>query len=124
MNFGYDVNDNADIYSHASYAENETLSDFFYRGLVLDPVHMFTAQDTLQRDSDGDFLPDPAPQSLIDDILAQGLNASDYLVADASSPSGFVLRNPIYTMFPGGYNPDFGADITDFAWVFGAQGAG
>lgn len=122
VNAGIDVNDDVEIYSHVSYAENQTLSDFFYRGPVLDPVHMFAARDTLQRDADGDFRPDPAPQSLINDILAQGLNPSDYLVPDASSPSGFVLRNPIFTLFPGGYNPNFGADITDFGWVFGAKG--
>ncbi|MDH3744804.1 MAG: TonB-dependent receptor plug domain-containing protein, partial [Acidobacteriota bacterium] len=110
VNLGKDVGDNAEFYSHVSYAENETISDFFYRGPVLDPVHMTAARSTLQQDADGDFLPDPAPQSLIDEILAAGLNPSDYLVADASSPSGFVLRNPAFTLFPGGYNPNFGAD--------------
>ncbi|HLF56980.1 MAG TPA: TonB-dependent receptor, partial [Thermoanaerobaculia bacterium] len=69
-----------------------------------------------------DFLPDPAPQSLVDSIIAQGLNPADYLVPDASSPSGFVLRNPIFTLFPGGYNPNFGAEMTDFAGVFGVRG--
>ncbi len=122
LNAGVDINDNVEFYSFASYAENETLSDFFYRGPVLDPQFMFTARDTLQRDADGDFLPDPAPQSLIDEILGQGLNPADYLVGDASSPSGFVLRNPIFTMFPGGYNPNFGADITDYGWVIGVRG--
>ncbi|MCP3964530.1 MAG: TonB-dependent receptor [bacterium] len=122
LNFGFDVSDNTEIYSHASYSENETISDFFYRGPVLDPVHEFAARTTLQQDLDGDFLPDHAPQSLINDILAAGLNPSDYLVADPSSPSGFVLRNPIYTLFPGGYNPNFGAELTDFAWVFGGKG--
>ena len=122
INAGIDVNDNVEIYSHVSYSENETISDFFYRGPVLDPEHMFGARTTLQQDLDGDFLPDPAPQSLIDEILAAGLNPSDYLVADASSPSGFVLRNPIFTLFPGGYNPNFGADLTDSALVFGARG--
>ncbi|NIM62832.1 MAG: hypothetical protein GTO30_14660, partial [Acidobacteria bacterium] len=72
-------------------------------------------------DADGDFLPDPAPQSLIDEIVAAGLNPADYLVPDASSPSGFVLRNPAYARFPGGYNPDFGADLTDFGFVFGGR---
>ncbi len=43
-------------------------------------------------------------------------------MADASSPSGFVLRNPAFTRFPGGYNPNFGALITDMAGVFGARG--
>ncbi len=122
LNAGKDVNDNVALYSHFSYAENETISDFFYRGPVLDPVHEFDARTTLQQDLDGDFLPDPAPQSLIDEIVQAGLNPSDYLVADASSPSGFVLRNPAFAFFPGGYNPNFGADLTDFGWVFGAQG--
>jgi len=122
VNAGIDLSDRVALYSHASYADNETVSDFFYREPVLEPQHMFAARTTLQQDLDGDFLPDPAPQSLIDDILAAGLNPSDYLVADASSPSGFVLRNPIYTLFPGGYNPNFGADLTDFAWVLGIDG--
>jgi iron complex outermembrane receptor protein len=33
-----------------------------------------------------------------------------------------VLRNPIFTEFPGGYNPDFGADIEDLALVLGVRG--
>ncbi|MFQ5524972.1 MAG: TonB-dependent receptor plug domain-containing protein [Thermoanaerobaculia bacterium] len=123
LNAGNDVSDNVHVYSHVSYSENETISDFFYRGPVLDPVHEFNARTTLQADSDGDFLPDPAPQSLVDDIIAQGLNPADYLVADPSSPSGFVLRNPAFAFFPGGYNPNFGADLTDFGWVFGAKGS-
>lgn len=128
VNAGIDVSDQVELYSHASYGDNETISDFFYRGPVLDPQHEFTARTTLQQDLDGDFLPDPAPQSLVDAIRARGLDPADYLVPASQVPgvdsaSGFVLRNPIFTLFPGGYNPDFGADITDFAWVFGARGA-
>ncbi len=122
LNAGKELNDNTEIYSHLSYAENETLSDFFYRGPVLDPIHRFTARTTLQADANGDFLPDPAPQALVNDIIAGGGNPADYLVADPSSPSGFVLRNPIFTLFPGGYNPNFGADLTDLGWVFGVKG--
>lgn len=122
VNAGLPVTDSVNLYSNMSYSQNETISDFFYRGPVLDPVHQFEARTTLQIDTDGDFLPDPAPQSLIDEITAQGLDPANYLVADSGSASGYVLRNPIYTMFPGGYNPDFGADIVDFAAVFGANG--
>ena len=122
INAGIDINDNLELYSHVSYGENETISDFFYRGPVLAPENMFAARTTLQQDLDGDFLPDPASQTLVNEILSAGLNPSDYLVPDASSASGFVLRNPIFTLFPGGYNPNFGADLTDFGWVFGAKG--
>jgi iron complex outermembrane receptor protein len=124
LNAGIDITDDVELYSFASYVDNETISDFFYREAVIDPQQPsdFPARTTLQIDADGDGFPDSAPQSLVDSILAQGLNPSNYLVADASSPSGFVLRNPIFTLFPGGYNPNFGADMTDLAGVLGVRG--
>ncbi|WP_160154655.1 TonB-dependent siderophore receptor [Microbulbifer sp. ALW1] len=122
LNTGYSLNDTTELYGNLGYSKNETISDFFYRGPVLDPSAEFAARETLQKDADGDFMPDAAPQSLVDDIIAQGLNPSDYLVADSTSDSGFVLRNPIYSQFPGGYNPAFGADITDLSVVAGARG--
>ncbi|MFI2811713.1 MULTISPECIES: TonB-dependent siderophore receptor [Microbulbifer] len=122
VNAGYDLSESVELYGNLGYSDNETISDFFYRGPVLEPQYEFAARGTLQVDGDGDFMPDPAPQSLIDSIVGQGLTPSDYLVADASSPSGYVLRNPIYSMFPGGYNPQFGANITDLSAVFGARG--
>ncbi len=122
VNTGIEINNNAELYAFGSYMDNETISDFVYRIPALDAAAMVEAEGTLQVDGNGDFIPDDAPQSLVDDILASGLTPSDYLVADADSPSGFVLRNPIFTMFPGGYNPDFGADITDYAVVIGAKG--
>ncbi|MCW8127268.1 TonB-dependent receptor plug domain-containing protein [Microbulbifer halophilus] len=122
VNTGYDLSDSTELYGNFGYSDNSTISDFFYRGPVLDPEHEFGARPTLQADADEDFMPDPAPQSLIDSINAQGLTPSDYLVADDSSPSGYVLRNPIYAQFPGGYNPQFGADISDISAVVGARG--
>ena len=44
-----------------------------------------------------------------------------YLTPDATSPSGFIALNPIYTQFPGGYTPSFGATIEDYEGVFGAH---
>jgi len=122
LNSAIDVSDNLELYGNASYSDNETISDFFYRTPVLDPAAMIGGRETLIVDLDGDFVPEAAPQALVDDINAAGLNPSDYLTADAGSPSGFVLLNPIHTMFPGGYNPDFGADISDLAFVAGARG--
>jgi len=122
LNAGYDVSSTFQLYGNLSWSDNKTISDFFYRGPVLDPTYMIDARATLQTDTDGDYLPDPAPQTLVDSITMAGLTPSNYLVADVTSPSGYVLRNPIYTMFPGGYNPDFGADIKDHALVVGARG--
>ncbi len=122
LNTAIEVSDNVELFAHASFSDNDTISDFFYRTPVLDPAEMIGGRSTLIVDLDGDFIPDPAAQSLVDDINAAGLNPSDYLTADAGSPSGFVLLNPIHTMFPGGYNPDFGAEISDYAVVAGARG--
>jgi iron complex outermembrane receptor protein len=122
VNAGIDISDNVELFGNASYMDNETLSGFFYRGPVLDPEYEFTARTTLQIDNDGDFLPDPASQSLVDSIIGAGLSPGDYITADSGSPSGWVLLNPIHTMFPGGYSPLFGADITDYSVVVGAKG--
>jgi len=124
FNTGYNLSDNIELYGNGGYYYNEIEGGFFYRNPVLpgDLNAEIPARDTLQTDSNKDGLPDPAPQSLVDSITAQGLDVSNYLVADPSSPSGYVLRNPIYTEFPGGYSPIFGSDITDVALVLGGRG--
>lgn len=122
VNAAVDLSERLELYGFGTYMDNTTVSDFFYRTPVLDPSAGIAARTTLQIDSDGDFLPDPAPDSLVDSITAAGGDPADYLVADASSPSGYVLRNPIYTEFPGGYNPKFGADLTDYSAVLGLRG--
>ncbi len=122
VNAGVDLGGSLELYGFANYMDNETVSDFFYRTPVLPPAAGVAARTTLQIDADADFLPDNAPTSLVNGIAAQGLNPADYLEASAASPSGFVLRNPIYPLFPGGYNPDFGADMTDLGVVGGLRG--
>jgi iron complex outermembrane receptor protein len=124
-NFGMDAGDNMEIFANASYSDNDTISDFFYRTPVLDPTAMIAGRSTLIVDGNGDFIADPAPQALVDDITNAGLTPSNYLTVSndlVTNPSGFVLLNPIASMFPGGYNPDFGAEISDYAIVFGARG--
>ena len=85
VNTGISFSDNIELYGNASYMDKETIGGFFYRGPVLPPEYMIAARSTLMTDSNGDFLPDPAPQTLVDDILAQGLNPADYITADADS---------------------------------------
>jgi iron complex outermembrane receptor protein len=125
VNAGIPIGDRLELYATANYMDNTTLSDFFYRTPVLpnaaDQIAI-PARTTLQIDANADGLPDNAPQSLVDDINAQLLDPDDYLTADAGSPSGYVLRNPIHTLFPGGYNPDFGADLTDLGAIIGLRG--
>ncbi|MGH1371369.1 MAG: TonB-dependent receptor plug domain-containing protein [Cellvibrionaceae bacterium] len=125
VNAGIDLSDNVELYGNASYMDNETLSGFFYRTPVLPTAAdniAVPARSTLQTDANADGIPDNASSTLVNDIIAQGLNPADYLTADGSSPSGYVLRNPIHSQFPGGYSPKFGANITDFAFIVGLKG--
>lgn len=121
VNSGIKFDNSLELYGFATYMDNTTVSDFFYRTPVLPASAGIAARTTLQIDNNGDFLPDPAPPALVNSIRAQGLDPANYLVPGAT-PSGYVLRNPIYTEFPGGYNPDFGADLTDFSAVLGLRG--
>jgi iron complex outermembrane receptor protein len=122
VNAGFRLNDHAEVYGFGSYAGNDTLSGFFYRTPVLPPQFGIHGRSTLIVDANGDFLPDNASQQQIDEIVAAGGNPADYLTADPNSPTGFVLLNPIYTQFPGGYSPLFGADIKDHEIVVGLRG--
>jgi iron complex outermembrane receptor protein len=133
VNAGISLSDRLELYGNANYMDNKTVSDFFYRRPVLsNPADQIglSARGTLQIDNlpfctpvpCNDGVPDPALQSQVDAITGQGLDPADYLTPDAGSPSGYVLRNPIHSLFPGGYNPDFGADLTDFGITAGLRG--
>ncbi|MGQ0383172.1 MAG: TonB-dependent receptor plug domain-containing protein [Gammaproteobacteria bacterium] len=133
VNAGITVGNGVEIYGNANYMEAEVVSDFFYRRPVLpNPADQIalSARTTLQIDSvinasglpGSDGLPDNATVAQVNAITAAGGNPADYLTASAASPSGWVLRNPIHTLFPGGYNPDFGADLTDMGILVGVRG--
>ncbi len=119
LNTGYEIGENSELYAHASYADTTSFSGFFYRTPF--GVAGVGPRGTLcDCDANGD--PNDTPASVVAAILADGLNPDDYLTADASSPSGYVNLNPIWTQFPGGYNPTFGADIEDWEVAGGARG--
>jgi iron complex outermembrane receptor protein len=122
VNAAIDLTPTTELFGHISYSDNETISDFFYRTPVLPAEAEINGRGTLIVDGNGDFLPDPAPQSLVDSINGANLDPADYLTADAGSASGWVLLNPIAAQFPGGYNPDFGANISDMAVLVGLRG--
>jgi iron complex outermembrane receptor protein len=122
VNAGLPIGDDMELYGFGSYNDNQTLSGFFYRTPVLPPQFRINGRATLIVDADGDFLPDNAPQALVNAIRAAGLDPATYLTPNTASPSGFVLLNPIASRFPGGYSPLFGADITDHEFVGGLRG--
>lgn len=119
FNSAVQVSDTTEIYGHGSYADQQSISGFFYRTPF--GVPGVGPRATLCA-CDANGAPLNTPQSIVDDILAQGLDPTDFLTASGSSPSGFVSLNPIFTLFPGGYNPAFGADVTDYEGAIGARG--
>lgn len=119
FNTGIDITDTTEIYGHGSFADQQTVSGFFYRAPF--GVPGVEPRSTLCV-CDDDGVPLATPQSIVDDILADGLDPNDFLTADGSSPSGFVSLNPIFELFPGGYNPTFGSDISDYEGVLGVRG--
>jgi len=123
-NTAFEFSEALELFGNVTYMEGETVGGFFYRGPVLPGTlnAASPARTTLKTDGDGDGLADFAAASLVNSIVSQGLNPDDYLTANAASPSGYELLNPIHTQFPGGYSPLFGSDITDYEVVFGGRG--
>jgi iron complex outermembrane receptor protein len=122
INAGMTLSEDAELYGFTSYTENDTLSGFFYRAPVLPPQFGVNGRSTLIVDTNPhDFLPDAAPQSLVDSIIAQGLDPHDYLT-EVGNTGNYVLLNPIASQFPGGYSPLFGASIKDHEVVLGVRG--
>jgi iron complex outermembrane receptor protein len=116
------LSENASLYGFGSYGDSKFDSSFFYRTPV--GVAGIGPRGTLcvGCGTTGGTAADPVDQSIVDSIIAQGLNPADFLTPSATSPSGYIALNPIYTQFPGGYTPTFAADIMDYEGVFGAKG--
>ncbi|GAB3358928.1 TonB-dependent receptor plug domain-containing protein [Lysobacter tyrosinilyticus] len=116
------LSDNLSLYGFGSYGDSKFDSSFFYRTPV--GVAGVGPRGTLcvGCGTAGGTAADPVAQSIVDAIIAQGGNPADYLTPSATSPSGYIALNPIYTQFPGGYTPTFAADIMDYEGVFGAKG--
>jgi iron complex outermembrane receptor protein len=124
VNAGLPLAGDAQLYATGSFMDKKVLSSFFYRNPVLPAQYGIGGRSTLVSYADGTLTPANAPQSLVDSIVAGGGDPANYLTANAASPSGWVLLNPIYTKFPGGYSPLFGADISDHQLVGGVRGGG
>lgn len=118
VNAGTDVGP-VELYGHGSYADQQMFSGFFYRTPF--GVPGVAPRGTLCRcDVNGD--PTDATAAEVQAVVDAGFDPADFLTADAGSPSGFVALNPIWTQFPGGYNPTFGADMIDYAATVGVRG--
>jgi iron complex outermembrane receptor protein len=124
VNAGLPLAGDVQLYGYGNFMDKKVLSSFFYRNPVLPAQYGISGRSTLVSYANGSLTPANASQSLVDSIVAGGGDPANYLTANAASPSGWVLLNPIYTQFPGGYSPLFGADIADHQLVGGVRGGG
>ncbi|KRE87133.1 TonB-dependent receptor [Rhodanobacter sp. Soil772] len=124
VNAGLPLAGDVQLYGYGNFMDKKVLSSFFYRNPVLPSQYGIAGRSTLVSYANGSLVPADAPQSLVDSIVAGGGDPAHYLTANAASPSGWMLLNPIYTQFPGGYSPLFGADIADHQLVGGVRGGG
>lgn len=122
VNAGLPLAGDVQLYGYGNFMDKTILSSFFYRAPVLPPQFGISGRSTLVSYAPGTLIPANAPQSLVDSILAGGGDPANYLTADSASPSGWVLLNPIYKKFPGGYSPLFGAHLADHQVVGGVRG--
>lgn len=124
VNAGLPLAGDVQLYGYGNFMDKKVLSSFFYRNPVLPAQYGISGRSTLVSYADGTLTPANASQALVDSIVAGGGDPANYLTANAASPSGWVLLNPIYTQFPGGYSPLFGANIADHQLVGGVRGGG
>ena len=149
-NMGYVLDNNRKLYSHASFASKQVEGGFYYRNPGTRSGVFGTKRDST--DADGTPVPDPkdpdktlqVPILLIGDMLdardgtldgsamcpevrvtgngvvidnAENKAAFDHVMAD---PNCFTFRK----LFPGGFTPQFGAEVRDMSAVVGLKGDG
>ncbi len=126
MNFGADISANSRFYGFGNYSQRTTESDFFYRnptdrqGVFTDGAGNFLVGDMTPNDGQNcqggiDF----GGTGVVNNPIVVG--APDQVTRMSS-----VLSDPncfnFLEMFPGGYSPRFGSDVTDTAGTFGIRG--
>ena len=134
-NFGIDLGNGSEVYAFGNWAERQVEGGFYYRnphtrggvfrGPTVDPATGFTTAqggnasvDSVKvADLTGNWTPTstacPAGVPIIGDVPDAGIMA-----AVQSSPDCYTL----YNRFPGGFTPQFGGFISDYALAGGVRG--
>lgn len=115
-NLGLELGGGKEFYAFGNYVEKEVEGGFFYRNPDT-RTGVYSNDDGITR-LVGDL--DPT-NSITCPVVNVGDAAALALVMDNSTPVGadcFVFNE----MFPGGFTPRFGGELTDFAGVMGVKG--
>ena len=137
-NFGIDLGNGSEFYAFGNWAERQVEGGFYYRnphtrggvfrGPMVDPATGFTEQQggdahhhsvpsVKVADLTGNWTPEsttcPAGVPIVGNVPDAGIMA-----AVQSSPNCYTL----YERFPGGFTPQFGGFISDYALAGGVRG--
>lgn len=110
LNSGYDINDNAQVYSFANYATRDVDGSFFYRNPTSRQGVFASGSNVLFADSTGEGCPvGPLPTTSFTDAQNFVNGAGDNCFA-------------FFSQFPGGFTPRFGGSVEDFSIALGVKG--
>lgn len=126
VNMGADINDHAQFYGFGNFSQRTTESDFFYRnptdrfGVFTDDAGNFLVGDMTPEDgSNCEGGIDFGGTGMVNNPIAVG-------APDQVARMGSVLADAncfsFLELFPGGYSPRFGSDVTDLAGAMGIRG--
>ena len=120
VNMAVDAGDNAELYGFGNYSNREMLGGFFYRN-VNDRDGIFTSAGNRLV---GDVTPGDG-NACLGTVAGGGLVVADGGPADQAVIAAAAGDDNCFTwanVFPGGYSPWFGAEVSDRSGTIGVRG--
>lgn len=118
VNAGIDLTDSQELYAFGHYAERKQANGFFYRN-PNNRFLVFTGSDALRAIIDTDLGGQSGQTSNCPAITSPGGAVNDGF-DPATLPANCFAFN---AWFPGGFTPDFGAELEDISGAVGVRGS-
>lgn len=114
LNWGVDLTDNLELYGHGNYVSKTAIGGFYFRNPnTRSGVFSADNGETLLI---GDLTPNTTPCPTV--TITNNVPDPTAMAAVRNDPNCFSFQE----MFPGGFTPQFGGDLTDYAAVAGLRG--
>jgi iron complex outermembrane recepter protein len=114
INWGVDLNEDLEVYGHANYVSKTAIGGFYFRNPNTRAA-VFSA-DNGQTLLVGDLTPGTTPCPTI--TITNNVPNPAARATVFNDPNCFTFQE----MFPGGFTPQFGGDLEDYAAVAGLRG--
>ena len=114
INWGVDLNENMELYGHGNYVSKTAIGGFYYRNPNT-RAGVFSV-DNGQTLLIGDLTPGTTPCPTV--TITNNVPNPAALASVRSDPNCFSFQE----IFPGGFTPQFGGDLRDYAAVAGLRG--